>query len=507
MDSIRHHCGIVATADLSVEGKNVIRPGLQILHRLKHRGDSGGGIAFMRQHANAAALHIIKDLCTDDRPQLEDILPESLAETHAASVAIEHCRYPTSGPSEANLAHPLEYKNDTLPKRRHFAFGFNGTIANAAQLAKEWDIDMQSDTQVVLEAIRRSMARIEGYSADYREKIRMVFWQLEAMLDGAFNIVLLTGEGDLAVYRDRKGIHPLSYGLAEDTLVAASEDAAMREVYPNIQTTPLAPGSLLWLPHGSKQAPVPIEVLPSEPKHCYFEYAYFADPDSTLDGTSVRDARQKLGAAIAEADTFDDTYTVVPVLNSGLSAAQGYARQSGLKLRELIPIQRGYEKGRTFTTAEKGRQLKVDAKYDFEDPELRGAKIVLVDDSLVRGTTMRTMVERLREAGVAEIHLRLSCPPILAPCFYGIDFSHVHELLARKYAHEALPEGELHKLILAAIARDLNVDSVRFASVESVPAAIGKESRELCMACVTGCYPTATGQRLYNLQDSAKQSN
>ncbi len=222
---------------------------------------------------------------------------------------------------------------------------------------------------------------------------------------------------------------------------------------------------------------------------------------SSFEGKEASEVRKKLGAELAQMDQDllkAGAYTVVPVPESAILAGDGYAEASGITQNNRV-LQKVMDK-RGFTTGAQDRAQVVREKYIIEPNGFAGQKIILVDDSVVRGDTMRELVKRLRnEAGAAEIHLRLTAPPILAPCFYGIDMKSTSELIARKYHDQPLKNGVLPADVLQALAEDLGVDSIRFAAVEAVSQAIGITRDKLCMACVTGEYPTTAGERLYQL--------
>jgi amidophosphoribosyltransferase len=234
--------------------------------------------------------------------------------------------------------------------------------------------------------------------------------------------------------------------------------------------------------------------------HCFFEWIYFANVASTLDERSVYLSRTALGREMALLELQDsrvpldrDTI-VVPVPDTSKAAADAMAFQLGVPCAEGL-IRNRYA-GRTFIEGSAGRRKKAETKYTPLREVLAGKRVFLVEDSIVRSTTMRVLLRRLREAGGArEIHVRVACPPILAPCFYGIDMSTVRELFAAPY----LAQGDLTEAVQAEMARELGADSLRYLPVEAVARAIGFDDDQLCQACITGRYPTPAGQRLYQL--------
>ena len=482
-------CGVVGVKDLRGE-RNVVPWAAEIACNLKHRGQLGAGIAGVRTDAQRA-LWTVKD----NGPVETVLAPEKLQHCESTA-AIAHTRYATSGSRDACLAQP--FVGDGI------AYAFNGTIANhasveASQRARGVTLCTDVDTELVGNEM---VGGIRKYS---REDMGAVFRALESVLDGSFNVVALGEEGDLYAYRNALGNRPMSYAVIDDRYVAAaSEDHAILEAFPWAAPQTLEPGQLLIARGGNWEIQ---DVLRDAPQaRCFLEWTYFADYRSTLDGQPVGAARYAFGQYLGKAETLHlPDAVVVPVPDSSRPHAEGYASVRHLPIVPAIGVK---IPGRTFIEGdEQSRIKKAQEKYTIDPQLIRGKKIILVDDSLVRGTTLKALVKRLREeGGVSEIHVRLACPPILAPCFYGIDFPEIKKLLARLNFSGVLTAEELPEEVLALIAARLGVDSIRFLPVEAVPQVLARQCHGLCMACVNGEYPTPAGRMLYAIEERKARS-
>jgi amidophosphoribosyltransferase len=421
---------------------------------------------------------------------------ESLMRQYAGRAAIGHVRYATCGSEDRSYAQPFERPH--LEKRKWFAFGFNGQLANYQPLKEkilsEADnhLARENDTEIVMHEISREM------SGDRRPRLVDVMRAVSGRFDGAYSLVLLNAQGDMLVARDPLGIKPLCYAKEGNLFAAASESVPLLNLGfqpENIHS--LSPGESITITGGRFEIERFAEVRPAA--HCYFEWIYFANVASTLDGRSVYLSRTALGEELARLEMadgrvpLDDNTIVVPVPDTSKAAADAMAHRLGIPSREGL-IRNRYA-GRTFI--EGGNRIKkAEAKYTPLGEVMRGKRIFLVEDSIVRSTTMRVLLNRLRKLGGAkEIHVRVACPPIIAPCFYGIDMSTVDELFAPKL----LKGRELTDEVQAEMAAALGADSLRYLPVESIARAIGKPTSDLCQACITGKYPTPHGQKLYQI--------
>ena len=482
MRDLHEQCGVIGVMDLRGE-RDAVRPACRIARRLAHRGQLGAGVATVRD----GVTRVLKGNGT-----VMDVLsPPATAHLAGATGAIAHTRYATSGSRDACLAQPFGAEDPA------FAFGFNGTVTNYPALKAQLEAaggPLEHDVDT--EAIRRLL--IEHLRGTTAIDVRALFGMLEGRLDGAFNLTMLTG-GMLAAYRDHHGFHPLSYAVSDGMVLVASEDSAMKSVYPGLQAADVPPGSALVAAPGMAE-PRLIRVREAVPKHCFFEWVYFSHFLSTLDGAALRTVRENFGRLLARRDShLPEGQCVIAVPESSIVAAEGYGEQRGLR---TAPVIRKNQDRRNFIEGS-DRTAKAREKYVFTDARLEGESVVLIDDSIVRGDTMSVLVERLRtEKRPRAIHLRLACPPILSPCVYGIDFPTHAELLVRRFHHDVLRGGALPPDVLRELAAHLRVDSVAFLTPDDVAEAIGKPRGDLCMACVDGRYPTPEGRKLYPLPEA-----
>jgi len=298
------------------------------------------------------------------------------------------------------------------------------------------------------------------------------------------------------------GIKPMCYVHEGPLFAAASESVALLNLgFENEQIKSLPPGHAIVI---DPKTGFRMERFAPEqkPAHCFFEWIYFANVASTLDDRSVYLSRTKLGVELANAerefggvDLNSDDTIIVPVPDTSKAAADSMAYELSIPSREGL-IRNRYA-GRTFIEAGRARKAKAATKYTPLREVLKDKRVILVEDSIVRSTTMNVLLDRIREVGGAkEIHVRVACPPIIAPCFYGIDMSTVDQLIAPKYF---TPNGALTEANQQRLADDLGADSLRYLPVEAISRAIGKPADHLCQACVTGNYPTTCGQHLYQI--------
>jgi amidophosphoribosyltransferase len=304
----------------------------------------------------------------------------------------------------------------------------------------------------------------------------------------------------MLVARDPLGIKPMCYAIDGPLFAAASESVALANLgFPRDRIRSLEAGTAVVISDGELR----IERFAESPRraHCFFEWIYFANVASTLDDRSVYLSRTALGEELArfEADDgsvpLDSDTIIVPVPDTSKAAADSMAFHLKIPSREGL-IRNRYS-GRTFIESGKSRQEAAKIKYTPLRQVLEGKRVILVEDSIVRSTTMKVLLHRIREeGGASEIHVRVACPPIIAPCFYGIDMSTVAELFAPKFMHN---DGVLSDEVHARMAKALGADSLRYLPVESVARAIKMSGDNLCRACITGEYPTPWGQQLFEI--------
>jgi amidophosphoribosyltransferase len=418
---------------------------------------------------------------------------ESLMRKYAGRAAIGHVRYATCGAEDRNYAQPFERHH--VQKHKWFSFAFNGQLANYQQLRQQLLADndnhlsRDTDTEIIMHAI--------GYelSGDRRPNLVEVMRNISQKFDGAYSLVMLNSLGDMLVARDPLGIKPLCYAKEGPLFAAASESVALLNLgFASESIVSLLPGQAIAIIDGKFE----IHRFAASPRraHCFFEWIYFANVASTMDGRSVYLSRKALGEELARLEKVpvDENTIVVPVPDTSKAAADAMAFKLKIPSREGL-IRNRYT-GRTFIEGSANRKRKVETKYTPLREVLEGKRVLLVEDSIVRSTTMKVLISRIREQGRArEIHVRVACPPIVAPCFYGIDMSTINELFAPYFLH-----GEpLSEEAQAAMAAALGADSLRYLPVESIARAINFDSDQLCQACITGRYPTVGGQQLYQI--------
>jgi amidophosphoribosyltransferase len=425
---------------------------------------------------------------------------ESLMKKNAGRAAIGHVRYATCGRDDRSYAQPFERKH--IHKRKWFSFGFNGQLSNYGILKERLLADgdhhlaLDADTEIILHEFGRRLSQSQS-RIDWINVLR----ETTSEFDGAYSLALLTAEGEMIVARDPLGIKPMCYVLEGPLFAAASESVALLNLgFESEQIKSLPPGHAIVVDpeHGFRMDRFAPEQTPA---HCFFEWIYFANVASTLDDRSVYLSRTKLGEELARAEhefgrvDLDPADTiVVPVPDTSKAAADAMAFELSIPSREGL-IRNRYA-GRTFIEAGQARKAKAATKYTPLREVLKDKRVILVEDSIVRSTTMNALLHRLRDVGGAkEIHVRVACPPIIAPCFYGIDMSTIDQLIAPKY----FKDGHLSDDAQQRLADDLGADTLRYLPVDAIARAIGKPADHLCQACVTGEYPTPCGQHLYQI--------
>ena len=504
---LQHECGVAAVyhtsgqpvsrlAPIAGQVNSIARLVPRMLLDMQNRGQLAAGMTSFHPDRQAL-LETHKELGTvaeafrlNHREKFESIMRK-----HDGPAAIGHVRYATCGTDDKSYAQPFERAHGR--KAKWFAFAFNGQLANYQDLKQElldkgdYHLKRDTDTEILMHSLSYQLQDQNGRHTDWSE----VFGNLANAFDGAYNVVLLTATGEMVVMRDPLGIRPLCIAENGPLFAAASESVPLANLgFKNVRS--LEPGTLAVV----NEDGVRIErFAPAQtPKHCFFEWIYFANVASTLDDRSVYLSRASLGRELAKLEDLpmDPDTIVVPVPDTAKAAADAMAYKLGVPSVE--GLMRNRYVGRTFIEGTADRAAKVRLKYTPLPEVLEGKRVLLVEDSIVRSTTMRALVSEIRERGRArEIHLRVACPPIIAPCFYGIDMSTRDELVAPKFAD--LADGGLSEMAQQRLAEELGADSLRYLPVESLARSVGLAPDHLCRACVTGHYPTPTGQRLYEI--------
>jgi amidophosphoribosyltransferase len=446
----REECGIVGLAGCP----GAAELASLALHALQHRGQESAGITAADGHT----------LMTHKRMGLvADIFDERAVKALSGQSAIGHVRYSTTGSSSERNAQPIQVTSH----RGSMALAHNGNLINAPALRRRMEAEgsifsTTSDSEIILHLMARSQA------ISLPDALAEALQQVE----GAYSLVLLSRD-QLVAARDPHGFRPLCLGRFRDSYVVCSESCAL-DIIGGSYLRQIEPGEMVVLGGRDLTSRRLGPVVPE--RRCIFEHIYFSRPDSIVFGQNVEKIRRRCGEILGR-EAPADADLVTPVPDSSNTAALGYARATGLPF-ELALIRSHYI-GRTFISpAQKVRDMSVRIKFNPIRDVLRGQRVVVVDDSIVRGTTMRKLVKLLRSAGAAEVHLRIASPPITHPCYYGIDTPVRKELIASSHTVEE-------------IATYLKVDSLRYLSLSGLQEA-SQEADRYCNACFTGRYPLLT---------------
>ena len=446
----RDECGVFGVAG-SEEAARLSYLGL---YALQHRGQESAGIATLNEEG--------KFFVEREMGYVADVFTEARLSRLPGHTAIGHVRYSTAGASLLINAQPIVFATGRGP----LALAHNGNLVNAREIRARLETSgalftTTSDSEVILHLVARSRSpTLVGAIAEALNEVR-----------GAYALVILSREGIFAA-RDPNGIRPLSLGVRDGVPVVASETCAFDLIEAQFARD-VEPGEIVQLAPGRAGFSSQRFAFPRSTP-CVFEHVYFARPDSTVFGRSVASTRQAFGARLAveqpaEADV------VVPVPDSGMYAALGYARQSGIPFG--LGLVRNHYVGRTFIEPKQSiRHFGVKVKLNPVRDVVEGKRIVLVDDSIVRGTTSRKIVRMLREAGAREVHVRVSSPPTVASCHYGIDTPTRRELIAANQSVEEISEF-------------IGADTLGYLTAEGMLEAFGRPAQATCTACFTGVYP------------------
>lgn len=515
MSVLHHECGVCAVyhlpnaplSDICPDGpEHASRLLPRMLLDIQNRGQLAAGITtYNTERKQLIDTH--KDLgSVTEVFRLAHREPcERLMQEYAGNAGIGHVRYATCGTEDRSYAQPFERHH--LEKRKWFSFGFNGQLANYTELRdrllRDGDnhLARETDTEILMHEFSREL------SGDREPTLVEMMREVGKRLDGAYTLTFINARGEMLVARDPLGIKPLCYAFDGSLFAAASESVALLNLgFEPEDIKSLEPGHAITIVDGEFK----IEPFASGPAraHCFFEWIYFANVASTLDERSVYLSRTALGVELAKLEAADGSIDykdgntiVVPVPDTSKAAADSMAYELGIPSREGL-IRNRYS-GRTFIESGSGRRKKAETKYTPLREVLEGKRVFLVEDSIVRSTTMQVLLDRIKDLGGAkEIHVRVACPPIVAPCFYGIDMPTIDDLFAPKF----LNGGPLTDEVQAAMADRLGADSLRYLPIEAISRAIDLPSIQLCQACITGHYPTDRGQELYqiDLQESGK---
>jgi len=453
-DKFHEECGVVAIYG-HPEAANLAYLGL---YALQHRGQESAGICTSDGR---------RTYCHKDMGHVADIFTPGVVNSLPGELAIGHTRYSTAGDTVLKNAQPFSVECN----KGQIAVAHNGNITNAAELRNDLEregsiFQASSDTEVILHLVARSRER------DLAGALREALLQLE----GAFSLVFLANDR-IIVARDPHGFRPLAFGqmklsAGRTSYIFASETCAF-DLIDAVYVNDVQPGEMVCVgPEGVTRE----RYAPEQPlAQCVFEHVYFARPDSIVFGRPVQESRENLGRLLAQ-KSHVDADVVVPVPDSGVAAAIGYAAESGIPFRQALI--RNHYVGRTFIEPSQAiRDFGVKLKLNPIKHLLNGKRVILVDDSIVRGTTSRKIVRMVRNAGAREVHFRISCPPTISPCYYGVDTPSENELIA---ANQSLEE----------IRKFVDADTLAYLSLEDLRKAVADNQNQYCYACYTGDYPT-----------------
>jgi amidophosphoribosyltransferase len=456
-DKPREACGVFG---VYAPGQPVAHLVFDGLYALQHRGQESAGMAV----SDGETITIDKEMGL-----VTNVFNEYKLAALQGHLAIGHTRYSTTGSSTWRNAQPVYRAGDG--ETAAFALAHNGNLTNTPTLASEAGMlpgTVASDSDLVAELILQAFS---GERSDGRD-LEAALVRVLPRLEGAFSFVLMD-EAHIVGVRDPNGFRPLCLGKLDAGWVLASESPALDVIGAHF-VREIDPGEMVVIDAAGVRSLRPFTAERVDPRLCIIEFVYFARPDTQLYGREVHGARRRMGELLAEQAPVDADM-VMGVPESGVPAAEGYAKRSG------IPYGQGLVKnryiGRTFIAPDQRlRDRGVRRKLNPLRDNIAGKRLVVVDDSIVRGTTTRAMVQMLREAGAAEVHMRVSSPPYKWPCFYGIDTGNRSELLAADMS-------------LGEIRDYLKVDTIAYLTIDRLRAAIGAPGAGFCTACLTGEYP------------------
>ena len=503
-EDIRHECGVAALywldkpvgkdgpASALVTDMNTAPLIPPMLLDLQNRGQLAAGLSTYSE-GRAHVIDTFRDVggVTEVFRMSHPQKYRAILDEYRGRAAIGHTRYATCGRDDIRYAQPFERHHGRLWK--WFSFAFNGTLSNYAELRdrllskRQYHFSLDTDTEIIMHSLAY---RLRG---DKPPDLKRTMASLSRSFDGAYNIAFLDATGRMFVARDPLGLRPMSWAVQGHLFAAASESVALANLgFTDIKS--LNPGEMAIVEDGRLR----LEQF-AKPKHlakCFFEWVYFSNVASQIDGCDVYNARAATGVRLAQLEDqpLDEDSIVVPVPDTAKAAADAFAFYAGIQCVEGI-IRNRYV-GRTFIQSDDTRSRSVEAKYTPLASVMGRKKVFLLEDSIVRSTTLRALARHIRERGKArEIHVRVACPPIVAPCFYGIDMSTLGELFAPDFAPPRY-NGRPSRQMQQQMAESLEVDSLRYLNVSDLAPCIGCDEDSLCRGCVTGKYPTKWGNKL-----------
>jgi amidophosphoribosyltransferase len=448
-DKFHDECGVFGIFD-HPEASNLTYLGL---YALQHRGQESAGIAA----SDGSQLHVSKGM-----GHVNDVFRSEILGRLTGRIAVGHVRYSTAGESRLANAGPILVRESA---HGSLAVCHNGNFVNAGELR-----DALVQQGAIFNATTDSEVMVHLFARSREEGVERAIIDALSQVRGAFSMVMMT-QDRLIGARDPHGFRPLALGRLGESWVICSETCAM-DLIGATYVRDVEPGEVVV---ASAQGLRSLKPFPSAPRaQCIFEHVYFARPDSSVFGESVNEIRTEFGRRLARESSVEAD-VVVPVPDSGVCAAIGYSESSGLPMR--MGLIRNHYVGRTFIEPQQSiRHFGVRVKLNPVRSILAGRRVILVDDSIVRGTTSRKIVRMVRSAGAREVHMRISCPPTISPCFYGVDTPRRSELIAATHTIEE-------------IRKYLNADSLSYLSLEGLTGAVNGGGPGYCTSCYTGSYP------------------
>ncbi len=461
----REQCGVVGVSLQSTGAAPYLFRGLRAL---QHRGQESAGIAT----SSHGTLYHRKGMGL-----VHEIFGQEILDTLRGPVGIGHVRYSTTGSSDLENAQPIVVKI----RDQDGAIAHNGDLVNFEWIRRRLQAQ---GVELLGDADTEMMAQLIAFEYGRTRELDAAIRRAAAELVGGYAVVLLAG-GRVYAFRDPLGIRPLVLGTVDGGAAVASESVAL-ELMGGKATRDIAPGEVVVLDKGQVVKTSSI-ASPGARAHCMFEWVYFSRPDSIAEGRSVYEARYRLGERLAK-ESPAEADLVVPVPDSARPQALGFASVSGIPYAEGLIKNRFVE--RTFILPDqRRREFEVRVKLHPVPGLLRGKRVVLLDDSIVRGTTLREIVQMVRSAGASRVDVRVGCPPIRAPCYFGVDMKARRELVA-------------HGREEAEVAQVIGADSVHYVSVAGLVEAIGLPAQDLCLGCLTGKYPVDVPEERHRFQKS-----
>ena len=456
----------------------------------QHRGQESTGISVLKTGGSIVTYK--------EKGLVSKVLDDHVLSNIWGNVGIGHNRYATTGAQEfgsPDYMQPLHFKNNEI----EFSLAFNGTIPNYIEIKQDLENSgrifvTNTDTEVLAQLI----ATIALKTKSWPEILKTA----STSLDGSYSLLILNALGDIYAIRDPLGFKPLCLGELHNEqrnyYIVSSESCGI-DVLGGKLIRDVEPGEIVHLSHRNGLHSE-IMVKSDRTALCQFEFVYFARPDSVVDGVSVAQVRRQLGINLAKKDPllkdpkFRENAIVVPVPDSGRSVAVGYAYEANLPYVEGLMKNRYV--WRTFIMpGQKRREAAVKEKLNPIKAFVKGKNVIILDDSIVRGTTTTKIINLIREAGAISVNVRISCPPVIRPCYMGIDFPTTAELIAGNFKELYGDDNYIEE-----IRKQIGADSLRYQTIEDLIAAIGKNRNQLCLACLTGEYPLKSVNKIIEME-------